>query len=432
MTLIIIGVIGILAILIYLFLNKKKPEPPPPAPPSPPPPIEKVKIKVCETTNLLPNPYCPKVIEKEFEKGKEPTTLCGIHKKPDPPSPPPPKPARPKTLVGTSVYELMEFMKAVIYWFLKSIYDAGGNCTEIFASYTWSKGASIQPYLKVGDLFDYTKPNPIYWDKLRYIMEVCAEFEITLIIRLFDFCSVLKDEYYELLVWHHSIQKEAWQGSGKAWGGFYGTTATDGKGPRPYYAAFIGEIQALEKETGCKVIYHAINEPGYVPNKGEIENWIGRDLPKEKKEWNLTSVEEDLIRMRKDKIILDFHTWLYSVVKYQIMNPAVFTRTANYGRSLKVWIEIHGCNSPEKFQAAIDKGGVPNGDGPDPLARGRQGNSPDKREPSVEQAEQIGAIVKKNNVPYALVFNRKVEETMPPVLERAQFDVLKAMVKGVL
>ena len=325
-------------------------------------------------------------------------------------------------------------MKAVIYWFLKSIYDAGGNCTEIFASYTWSKGASIQPYLKVGELFDYTKPNPVYWDNTEDTsVEVCASFEITpdhsccLI-----FAACLRMNITSFWFGTTASKKRRGKAREKPGADFMEQPPRMGRGHGPIMPAFIGEIQALEKETGCKVIYHAINEPGYVPNKGEIENWIGRDLPKEKKEWNLTSVEEHLIRMRKDKIILDFHTWLYSVVKYQIMNPAVFTRTANYGRSLKVWIEIHGCNSPEKFQAAIDKGGVPNGDGPDPLARGRQGNSPDKREPSVEQAEQIGAIVKKNNVPYALVFNRKVEETMPPVLERAQFDVLKAMVKGVL
>jgi hypothetical protein len=284
MTIGLILAIVIALIVVGLILMKKKPTPPPPPTPPPiPPPPETVKIDVCATSGLIPNPYCPQIVSREFEKGKEPTTQCGIHKKPDPPPPPPPpKPDRAPFYVGTSVYEEMEFPEEEIDYFLETGYSNGMNITEIFASYSWSRGASIQPYLLVGDLFDYTKENPVYWNRLRHIMTRCAppDLDIALIIRLFDGCSIKDDDDYEKLVWHHSIQKSHWQdpkpkGLGLAWGGFYGTTATDGKGPRPYYSAFVNRIRAIALETGCVVIFHAMNEPGYNPTKGEVENWIG-------------------------------------------------------------------------------------------------------------------------------------------------------------
>jgi len=351
---------------------------------------------------------------------------------PEPPVPPPP-PATPKMLIATSCYELMEFLDHVIEWFLRQIFAAGGNCTEIFPSYSWSAGAHLQPYLKIGEVYDYTKENPEYWRKLRFIMGLCAELGITLVIRLFDYCSVRDAEDYELLCWHHSRQKNDWQNAGKAWGGFYGTTATDGKGPRPYMAAFVHRIEGLVAETKCKVIYHAINEPGYNPTKGEVENWIGRPLPVGQANWNLTPIEEDLIRARKDKIILEFHEWLYTVVKFKIANPDLrFKKTVEWAKAQGLWLEVHGCNSLEKLYTAHQNGGIGNGDGPDPYARGRQGDKPEKREPSVAQAAKMGSYIKINGIPFYGTFNRAIENPMPPDLNRAQFDVLKMMIKNCL
>lgn len=60
--------------------------------PPPPPPVEYVTVKVCKTSVLLPNAYCPTVIEKKYIKGQEPTKACAVHKKPDEPPPPGPDP----------------------------------------------------------------------------------------------------------------------------------------------------------------------------------------------------------------------------------------------------------------------------------------------------------------------------------------------------
>jgi len=56
----------------------------------PPPPVEYTTVKVCKTSELIPNAYCPTVIEKKFIAGQEPIRICAVHKKPDDPPPPPP------------------------------------------------------------------------------------------------------------------------------------------------------------------------------------------------------------------------------------------------------------------------------------------------------------------------------------------------------
>jgi hypothetical protein len=51
----------------------------PPAPPPPPPPPEFVTVAICADTGLLANDYCPEVVRKRFEKGKEPKRRCTKH-----------------------------------------------------------------------------------------------------------------------------------------------------------------------------------------------------------------------------------------------------------------------------------------------------------------------------------------------------------------
>jgi penicillin-binding protein 1A len=51
----------------------------PPAPPPPPPPTEFVTVAICADTGLLATDYCPEVVRKRFEKGKEPKRRCTKH-----------------------------------------------------------------------------------------------------------------------------------------------------------------------------------------------------------------------------------------------------------------------------------------------------------------------------------------------------------------
>jgi len=51
----------------------------PPVPPPPPPPPEFVTVAICADTGLTATDYCPEVVRKRFEKGKEPKRRCTKH-----------------------------------------------------------------------------------------------------------------------------------------------------------------------------------------------------------------------------------------------------------------------------------------------------------------------------------------------------------------
>jgi len=403
--------------------------PTPPEPPQPPPPIEYISAKVCTASGLLPNQYCPNTKDMQFVKGKEPTTVCTTHTQP-------PKPQRPSMFIGTSVYELMEFADAVISWFLEELYKIGANCTEIFASYTWSAGAKLQPYLKIGDLYDLTAPNSKYWAKLSMIMTKCSELDLTLIIRLFDYCSVKDEDYYKLYCWHSNLQKRGWQAARKAWGGFYGDK------PKEYYAQYIEQICILAKKTKCSVQFEGVNEADYKPSQGEVEGWIKRTLPETNWQQTLTPNEKDIVTIHSDKIILKFHEWLlqeldkYGYLLQYISTNAKYKQTINWAIQQGIFYEQHGCNSPESVNEVYLKYGfthaVPNGDGPDQDARGRQGDKPEKREPSVAQGTTIGKFLKDKKAKTYLYFNRATEQVSPFDLKRAKFDVVEAIVKAAI
>lgn len=48
-------------------------------PPAPPPPPEYITVSICADTGLIATDYCPEVVRKRFEKGKEPKSRCNRH-----------------------------------------------------------------------------------------------------------------------------------------------------------------------------------------------------------------------------------------------------------------------------------------------------------------------------------------------------------------
>ncbi|OYT75775.1 MAG: penicillin-binding protein [Armatimonadetes bacterium JP3_11] len=48
-------------------------------PPAPPPAPEYITVSICADTGLIATDYCPEVISKRFEKGKEPKSRCNRH-----------------------------------------------------------------------------------------------------------------------------------------------------------------------------------------------------------------------------------------------------------------------------------------------------------------------------------------------------------------
>jgi len=349
-----------------------------------------------------------------------------IPPEPPPPPPPPPKPERPDALIGTSHYQMMECKLADIDWFLDEGYYSGWTATEAFTSYTWSRGVNWQPYINVGTatepMFNYTKEheNPAYFEKLEYIMTGCAKRDTALVIRLLDYCSVANPDYYEKLCWHHSVQKTNWQDvQHKAWGGFYG------HGPRPYYSAFMKRIVGLAAKTKCRVIYHAVNEAGYKPSKKELAGWL---------------LKLKSPTAMKDKIILEFHQWMADELRRLGAKLSIISTNLDYVKNREwaaangIYFEVHGCNSPERLTEVFKLGKtyMANGDGPDKLAKGRQGDKPEKREPSVSQGTEMGQILKAGKKPMYLYYNRNAENPLPSDIRRARFDVLKAIVKAMI
>jgi hypothetical protein len=97
-------------------------------------------------------------------------------------------------------------------------------------------------------------------------------------------------------------------------------------------------------------------------------------------------------------------------------------------------MEEHGCASPERMIveiSAAQEGGYlvfPNGDGPDKDAEGAA-NFKGYREPSVEQAGEMKALLPPGHVLGFSYLDRSVEEVEGKTdLKKAKFDVVKTLV----
>jgi hypothetical protein len=103
--------------------------------------------------------------------------------------------------------------------------------------------------------------------------------------------------------------------------------------------------------------------------------------------------------------------------------------------------EIHGISSPRKLDGVMDENApgwpyrasdvFPNGDGPDKEALGPAGDGPDKKLPSLLQAEQMGEVIAMDGFFGWCGINRPVENARPYDIDRAVFDVIAAMRKGI-
>ena len=103
-----------------------------PGPPPPPPPPPKIKVVVCVTSGLLPNPYCPQTVEREYVKGTEPTQGCSEHHAPPPIETTQDILRERGYLVGASCYQLSAQELPVIEAYFKGLQAAGATLTEAF------------------------------------------------------------------------------------------------------------------------------------------------------------------------------------------------------------------------------------------------------------------------------------------------------------
>jgi len=152
-------------------------------------PPEMIKIEICIESELLPNEYCPETEIREYEKGKEPTEICIIHK------------FRPSIYAIESCYDIMTAKGDLLKW-LEAVSDIGANGVRFFAIQTWGqhdKWHPFQPYPVVGKhpdrdlpLFRLGEWNEAWWDRYKAILNKMKELGLTAHIVAEDMCSGLK------------------------------------------------------------------------------------------------------------------------------------------------------------------------------------------------------------------------------------------------
>jgi len=406
-------IISLSLILFFLLISCKPPQPPP-----------QIEVEVCSESALLPSVFCLETEIRQYEQGSEPTELCDIHKAPEPgPS-----------WLGTSCYQAIVFPLEDVEWFIKNIAINGGNATEFFLTFVWPvkntkpyasyaySGWKFQPYKIVcheadpdryGDyqfpISDLNKFHKDIWNKWREIFKICKKYSVTPFIRIIDYCSVKEPFNKRHYALNRNIQK-----------GFCGhkKTLTGGMWGEPikaYYSSLNKKLIDTLKEAG-------VYEYFLVPmNEADVLNggWPGGEE-------------------QRDERCIDFHKfYIEDLQKWGCPKDQIIICTSRAYDELKELgcvMEIHGVNSDTTLRKKIETFGTENilydGDGPDSEARGRPGDKPYKREPSVEQGTEIGRIVKENNLFGYIYFNRNIEYGTPDI-RRAMFDVLKAIVEGV-
>jgi len=181
-------------------LNCDRYKPKPPKPPEPPEPKPiKIKVQVCKESGLIPNPYCPEVIEEEFEIGDEPREVCSIHHAPEP---------KFKRYVFAA-----DIMTAEGDWknFLRQCAEAKADGIRMFAVYGWFGNVS-SPWKQIGTwhadyddapelpFYDLRQYDEKWWQKFREILCYCRGLSLEVIISLDDFCSLKLDGWEKY--WH--------------------------------------------------------------------------------------------------------------------------------------------------------------------------------------------------------------------------------------
>ena len=303
--------------------------------------------------------------------------------------------------LGASCYQLANYALEDADWFLSSVAKNGGTMSELFFNFTWQAGwqNAIFPIVKFAPDID-SNGNALFdgyefpiWDINRFssekvkkwieIFKLFAKYDLTLYLRIHDFCS-LKDKFKN---GHYPFQgrnvqhEQGLYGGGMWWAWSadsdhpYGDPAK-GKQITPYYRKAL--IKLIDMLTAAHTSYRLVmmNEADYLADKDDSE------------------------KVRDGKVVL-WHKWhIEALLGMGVKKDQIIISTSRALPQMAKWgytMEIHGVNSPERLaerqktyaKIVPAKRFFPNGDGPDPYAKGRRGDAPTKREPSNVQARTI-------------------------------------------
>jgi len=380
-------------------------------------------VKICSVSGQLAGEYCPPdvVVDRRFYldpkpgEAVKPTTYCGIHREPEPT----PKPGPP--WIGTSFYQAISSPIEDVFWFIDQVATAGGNCTEFFLVFNWA-GPEWQPYalvdwhFKDGDydipIWDLGRWNMPVWEKWEKIFGHCRMMGVVPFIRILDFCSIkgrikLVDgremEAKRVFCFRSNVQRLV---QDKLPGGLWGEPI------RAHYGALNEKLLDTLQAAGCETYFVApSNEADVI-----LDTWT----------------EE-----QGNQVLVDQFGWfIQDLTSRGVPRERIIINSSRAFEIIMMeWpdliYEIHGCNSPGRMMEYFDtwpgKRLFPNGDGVDPYAKGRQGDLPTKREPSIVQAHAMRTLLI-DRFGYAY-FNRSTEDA-PSDIRRADFDVLKSLSGG--
>lgn len=423
----------LLAVIFSFSCNGSSPEPPePPAP-------EPVKIEVCTESLKLPTNACLGTKIVEFKPAEVPTETCPLHE------------AFPIAedyagrLIGMTAYSLIKYPIEDIEWFLRELVKAGGNATEALLVTTWDGTWPFQPYevaqwekemwrdkpWNTGGpdyafpVFDLSRWNEDVWAKWRRIFELCRKMNITLCVRIQDFCS-RKENFLERH-WAFWSNVQSWRWGGPMSGGYLHWPPGDGGGGKyiwPHYDRLNAKLVAELEASGVEYYLEDWNELYWTPG-----SQVPADAP-------VPDLYEN-----------EVHKWFYGdlvakgcppdriLSSPQRGKPDSATYKLQVERLLETGfiVEHHGCASPERMRqyANLHGGGrrhFPNGDGPDSFAEGINDGRPGYTEPSFDQAVEMGAILKNRNLLGYIFKGRKFRKAQD--LRKADFAAVRGLAKG--
>lgn len=366
---------------------------------------------------------------------------------PEPPvPPPPPAPPWPQApdhdghLIGTTAYSLIKYPIGDIEWFLRELVAAGGNATEALFVTTWDDTWRWQPYAidrwetrKWADkpwtpkpdysypVFNLTRWDERVWVKWEAIFRMCQKMNVTIIVRVQDYCS-RKDNFLERH-WAFWSNVQSWRWGGSMSGGYLRWPIGEGF-IWPHYDALNKRLIETLNASGCK--YY-------------LEPWNELSVTK--------GAEYDPAAPDELTINVNVHEWFIESFKRHGCNQnSVICNPQQHKRgspeyldhvhklvNLGVVCEHHGCASPETMGDYITWFGAgrklfPNGDGTDGHAQGINDGRPNYTEPSHYQAIEMGAIIKNRNLFGYIYKNRSLRNK--PSLKSAKFMALAGLAEG--
>ncbi len=132
-----------------------------------------IVVKTCAVTGLIPNQYCPNVVERKFYLGEEPTAICSFHNSGPGPQPQP----TPTVRVFTGTYDIMGATGNLLAYLDKNneaeayghryivVYSwngpqSGGSPYVVAGSFTRSNGLTFAKY-------SLTQWDEAYWSRFR-------------------------------------------------------------------------------------------------------------------------------------------------------------------------------------------------------------------------------------------------------------------------